>query len=56
MSIILSLLSGKGGSGKTTMALSMSVLLSECGVKTLLIDCDLTTNGATYFYEDDLSI
>lgn len=55
MSIILSLLSGKGGSGKTTMALSMSVLLSECGVKTLLIDCDLTTNGATYFYEDDLS-
>lgn len=55
MSKILSLLSGKGGSGKTTLALSMSSLLSECSVKTLLIDCDLTTNGATYFYEDELS-
>lgn len=51
----ITFLSGKGGSGKTTLALSMASLLSSCGVKTLLIDCDLSTNGATYFYEERLS-
>ena len=30
-------------------------MLSECGVKVLLIDCDLSTNGATYFYEEKLA-
>lgn len=52
----ISFISGKGGSGKTTLALSMASLLSSCGIKTLLIDCDLSTNGATYFYEDKLTI
>lgn len=51
----IALLSGKGGSGKTTLALSMATMLSECGVKVLLIDCDLSTNGATYFYEEKLA-
>ncbi len=51
----ISFISGKGGSGKTTLALSMASLLSRCGIKTLLVDCDLSTNGATYFYEDKLS-
>lgn len=37
------------------MALSMSTLLSDCGLKVLLVDCDLSTNGATYFYEDRLA-
>ena len=32
----LALLSGKGGSGKTIIALSMSKLLSEAGQKVLL--------------------
>lgn len=50
----LALLSGKGGSGKTTMALSMATMLSKCGIKVLLVDCDLSTNGATYFYESKL--
>lgn len=54
MSKILALLSGKGGSGKTTLALSMASMLSNCGIKVLLVDCDLSTNGATYFYEDKL--
>lgn len=54
MSKILALLSGKGGSGKTTLALSMASMLSSCGIKVLLVDCDLSTNGATYFYEDKL--
>ena len=51
----IALLSGKGGSGKTTLALSMATMLSNCGVKVLLVDCDLSTNGATYFYEEKLS-
>ena len=51
----VSFLSGKGGSGKTTLALSIADLLSCSGVSTLLIDCDLSTNGATYFFESLLS-
>lgn len=49
MSTAIAFLSGKGGSGKTTLALSMADLMSKCKIKTLLIDCDLSTNGATYF-------
>lgn len=55
MSKTIALLSGKGGSGKTTLALSMASMLSKCDLKILLIDCDLSTNGATYFYENMLS-
>lgn len=55
MSKVLALLSGKGGSGKTTLALSIASMLSGCSLKVLLIDCDLSTNGATYFYEGKLS-
>lgn len=55
MSKFLALLSGKGGSGKTSLALSIASVLSECGIKVLLMDCDLSTNGATYFLEDKLS-
>lgn len=54
MSIAIALLSGKGGSGKTTLALSIADLLCRCDVQTLLVDCDLYTNGATYFYESQL--
>ena len=50
----LALISGKGGSGKTTIALSIASMLSECNIKTLLLDCDLSTNGATYFYENKI--
>ena len=51
----LAVLSGKGGSGKTVMALSMARVLAEAGVKVLLIDCDLATHGATYFLEPEFS-
>lgn len=51
MSTALAFLSGKGGSGKTTLALSMSHLLCKCNINVLLVDCDMSTNGATYFYE-----
>lgn len=50
----LALLSGKGGSGKTTLGLTMSSLLSKAQLKVLLIDCDMATHGATYFFEDQL--
>lgn len=50
----LALLSGKGGSGKTIIALSMSKLLSEAGQKVLLIDLDIATHGATYWFENDM--
>lgn len=52
MAISLALLSGKGGSGKTTLALSLAQLLALCGKRVLLIDCDMGTNGATYFFKD----
>lgn len=55
MSTTISFLSGKGGSGKTTLALGVADLLCRCEVKTLLVDCDLSTNGATYFYESLLT-
>lgn len=51
----LALISGKGGSGKTTLGLSLAALLSSCNIKVLLVDCDLSTHGATYFYEKHLS-
>lgn len=48
---VISLLSGKGGSGKTSAALSIAYLLNDAGFKVLLIDFDFATNGASYFYK-----
>ena len=55
MNTVISFLSGKGGSGKTTMALSVADMVSKCGIKTVLIDFDFNTNGATYFYESRIA-
>ena len=54
MGTAISLLSSKGGSGKTTLSLTIANLLADCGLKVLLVDCDLFTNGATFFYESRL--
>ena len=51
----VALLSGKGGSGKTTLSLSIAYLFAARELKVLLVDCDLLTTGATYFFEDRLS-
>lgn len=53
--IYLSIVSGKGGSGKTTFALSLAVLLSKCKKTVLLFDCDFVTNGATHFFKKTLN-
>ena len=55
MAETIALLSGKGGSGKTSLALSIASLLSRLKIKVLLVDSDLSTNGATYFFESRLA-
>lgn len=50
----LAMLSGKGGSGKTTLSLMLAKTMSAAGLKTLLVDCDMATHGLTYFFEGDL--
>jgi len=40
MSKIISIVSAKGGSGKTTVALNLAVALAESGVSVLLVDLD----------------
>jgi len=47
----ISFLSGKGGSGKTTVAISVGKLLVDMGLSVVLIDYDLSTNGASYFFK-----
>ena len=45
----LTVISGKGGSGKTSFSLAFSKMLSNLGFKVLLVDCDMSTHGATFF-------
>ena len=52
---ILSLISGKGGAGKTILGLSIAKILSEAEYKVLFIDADFATHGASYFMENELS-
>jgi len=52
---ILSLISGKGGAGKTILGLSIAKILSEAKYKVLFIDADFATHGASYFMENELS-
>ena len=52
---VISFLSGKGGSGKTSSSLAISKILADVGFKVLLIDFDFATSGATYFFLPDLN-
>lgn len=45
----LAIISGKGGSGKTSFALAIAKTLSNLKIKVLLIDCDMSTHGSTFF-------
>ena len=50
---VLSLVSGKGGSGKTSTSISIAYLLHDIGLNVLLVDFDLNTNGCSYFFKYD---
>src|SRR2546427_1539603 len=50
----IAFVSGKGGAGKTTSVIAIASLLSRSGIRTLVIDFDLVTNGASYFFADKL--
>lgn len=45
----LVIMSGKGGSGKTSLSLAFSKAIANSGLKVLLVDCDMSTHGATFF-------
>lgn len=51
---LISFLSGKGGSGKTSLSLSYAKALSDLDLKVLLIDCDMSTHGATFFMRSNI--
>jgi len=51
---VISLISGKGGVGKTAVCGSLGLLLSKLGYSVLLVDADLATHGLTYFFIDDV--
>ncbi len=51
---IISFVSGKGGSGKTAICLSTAYLLARMGYKTLVVDLDFGTHGASYFFKESL--
>ena len=50
---VLSIISGKGGSGKTCVSLAISQMLSILKKSVLLIDLDTSTHGASYFFEPE---
>lgn len=50
MSQIIALISAKGGAGKTSIAVNLAHACAVAGLKVLVIDCDINTNGATAFY------
>lgn len=52
--VIISFVSGKGGVGKTALALSLAQILSSLNKRVLLMDLDLATHGATYFFQDKI--
>lgn len=51
---VIAFVSGKGGSGKTSACLSMARLLAEAEYKVLVLDFDLATNGASYFFREQM--
>lgn len=48
---IVGLISAKGGVGKTSLSVNISNFCAQYGEKALLIDCDVSTYGATTFFQ-----
>ena len=46
---IVATLSGKGGTGKSIITVSMGYILANCGFRTLLVDVDLFTGGMSFY-------
>ena len=55
MGTSLCMIRGLGGCGKTTLSILISQILSMNKKKVLLVDCDVNTHGATYYFESYLS-
>lgn len=51
---VVSVISAKGGSGKTVLSLSAARFLAGLGFKVLVVDADAATNGATLFLLDEV--
>jgi cellulose biosynthesis protein BcsQ len=51
---VVSLVSAKGGSGKTVLTATFAAFLSTIGKKILMIDADAATNGLTLMYLDEV--
>lgn len=51
----IAIVSGKGGSGKTLISISMTAWLAYIGFNVLLIDMDMYTSGATYFLDINIT-
>lgn len=46
---VIGIVSGKGGVGKTTFAANLGIALNAFGLKTLVIDCNVTTPHLSYY-------
>ena len=53
---VVAIISGKGGAGKTSVALSLAKYLALLGKRVLVIDADSATHGATYFDKNHFSL
>ena len=49
---VIAFMSGKGGVGKTGMAINVANFCAENGKRVLLVDCDINTKGATTFFKE----
>lgn len=49
MTRVIGIVSGKGGVGKTTFAVNLSIALSRFGKKVLVIDCNISTPHVAYY-------
>jgi MinD superfamily P-loop ATPase len=54
--MILSVASGKGGTGKTTVATNLALLLSEDGRAVRFLDCDVEEPNAALFLKPELTV
>ncbi|MEM7821405.1 MAG: cell division ATPase MinD [Candidatus Aenigmatarchaeota archaeon] len=50
MSRIISIISGKGGVGKTTLTANLGVALAKFGKRVVAVDCNLTTSHLGFYF------